>query len=119
MWSPDRNGFWWADMGPVEGRVLGPLKNRTEALQAERGWVAGTGRLRISSAMVPQLRQSNEQRGVCHRYLVHRLVPPNCTFERRADTRTESTVHQRLPQDSTKSAFILRAFSGPTALNIA
>jgi hypothetical protein len=32
--EPDRDGFWWADMGPVDGPVLGPFKNRTEALQA-------------------------------------------------------------------------------------
>ena len=38
--EPDRDGFWWADMGPVEGPVLGPFKNRTEALTAERGWLA-------------------------------------------------------------------------------
>ncbi len=37
--EPDRDGFWWADMGPVGGPVLGPFKNRTEALQAERGWL--------------------------------------------------------------------------------
>ena len=22
--EPDRDGFWWADMGPVDGPVLGP-----------------------------------------------------------------------------------------------
>ena len=33
--EPDRDGFWWADMGPVRGPVLGPFKKRTEALQAE------------------------------------------------------------------------------------
>jgi len=38
--EPDRDGFWWADMGPVGGPVLGPFKNRTEALQAEREWLA-------------------------------------------------------------------------------
>jgi len=38
--EPDRNGFWWADMGPVDGPVLGPFKNRTEALQAEREWLS-------------------------------------------------------------------------------
>jgi len=37
--EPDRDGFWWADMGPVDGPVLGPFRNRTEALQAERGWL--------------------------------------------------------------------------------
>ena len=40
--EPDRDGYWWADMGPVRGPVLGPFKNRTEALQAERGWLACT-----------------------------------------------------------------------------
>ena len=33
--EPNKDGFWWADMGPVRGPVLGPFKNRTEALQAE------------------------------------------------------------------------------------
>jgi hypothetical protein len=40
--EPDRDGFWWADMGPVDGPVLGPFKNRTEALGAERGWLMAT-----------------------------------------------------------------------------
>jgi len=38
--EPDRDGFWWADMGPVDGPVLGPFRNRREALGAERGWLA-------------------------------------------------------------------------------
>ena len=37
--EPDRDGFWWADMAPVAGPVLGPFRNRTEALGAERGWL--------------------------------------------------------------------------------
>jgi hypothetical protein len=37
--EPDRDGFWWADMGPVDGPVLGPYGNRSEALQAERVWL--------------------------------------------------------------------------------
>ena len=37
--EPDRDGFWWADMGPVRGPVLGPFKKRTEALGAEREWL--------------------------------------------------------------------------------
>jgi len=37
--EPDRDGFWWADMGPVNGPVLGPFKNRTEALATEREWL--------------------------------------------------------------------------------
>ena len=40
--EPDRDGFWWADMGPVDGPVLGPFRNRTEALQAERGWLVAS-----------------------------------------------------------------------------
>ena len=37
--EPDAEGNWWADMGPVDGPVLGPFRNRTEALEAERGWL--------------------------------------------------------------------------------
>ena len=37
--EPDAEGFWWADMGPVDGPVLGPFKKRTEALGAERRWL--------------------------------------------------------------------------------
>ncbi len=37
--EPDRDGFWWADMGPVDGPVLGPFRSRTEALGAEREWL--------------------------------------------------------------------------------
>ena len=33
-------GSWWtADMGPVDGPVLGPFKTRSEALAAERAWL--------------------------------------------------------------------------------
>lgn len=39
--EPDRDGFWWADMGPVEGPVLGPYGSRSEALAAEKGWIVG------------------------------------------------------------------------------
>jgi hypothetical protein len=35
--EPDAEGYWWADMGPSGGPVLGPFKNRTQALVAERG----------------------------------------------------------------------------------
>ena len=35
----DRDGFWWADMGPSGGPVLGPYGSRSEALEAERGWL--------------------------------------------------------------------------------
>jgi hypothetical protein len=32
--EPDSDGNWWADMGPVEGPVLGPFGSRSEALAA-------------------------------------------------------------------------------------
>ena len=37
--EPDSDGFWWADMWPVDGPVLGPFRNRKEALGAEREWL--------------------------------------------------------------------------------
>ena len=39
--EPDRDGLWWADMGPSGGPVLGPFRSRSEALAAERGWLVG------------------------------------------------------------------------------
>jgi len=33
--EPDGDGFWWADLGPVAGPVLGPFRNRTGALASE------------------------------------------------------------------------------------
>jgi hypothetical protein len=41
--EPDADGFWWADMGPSGGPVLGPFGSRSEALGAERGWLVGGG----------------------------------------------------------------------------
>ena len=38
--EPDRDGCIGADMGPSDGPVLGPFKSRSEALGAERGWLA-------------------------------------------------------------------------------
>jgi hypothetical protein len=40
--EPDAEGYWWADMGPSGGPVLGPFKSRTEALWAEKGWLVCT-----------------------------------------------------------------------------
>ena len=37
--EPDTEGYWWADMGPSGGPVLGPFRSRSEALGAERGWL--------------------------------------------------------------------------------
>ena len=34
--EPDRDGFWWADMGPVAGPVLGPFAERSAALSADK-----------------------------------------------------------------------------------
>ena len=38
--EPDAEGYWWADMGPSSGPVLGPFRSRTEALEVEREWLA-------------------------------------------------------------------------------
>ena len=35
----DAAGFSWADMGPVDGPVLGPFRSRMEAVAAERVWL--------------------------------------------------------------------------------
>jgi len=37
--EPDASGGWWADMAPVHGPRLGPFKVRSEALEAEHGWL--------------------------------------------------------------------------------
>jgi hypothetical protein len=37
--EPDAEGNWWADMGPVDGPVLGPYGTRSEALVAEMEWL--------------------------------------------------------------------------------
>jgi hypothetical protein len=37
--EPDAEGYWWADMAPVGGPVLGPYCSRSEALGAEREWL--------------------------------------------------------------------------------
>ena len=42
--EPDAEGYWWADMGPVGGPVLGPYGSRSEALRAERGWLLNARR---------------------------------------------------------------------------
>jgi hypothetical protein len=37
--EPDRDGRWWADLAPVGGPRLGPFVLRSDALQAEAGWI--------------------------------------------------------------------------------
>ena len=38
--EPDDRGRWWADLSPVGGPALGPFGRRSEALAAERQWLA-------------------------------------------------------------------------------
>ena len=37
--EPDEHGQWWANLGCVEGPLLGPFTVRSQALAAERGWL--------------------------------------------------------------------------------
>jgi hypothetical protein len=39
--EPDRDGYWWADMGPSGGPVLGPFAERSAAISTERAWITG------------------------------------------------------------------------------
>jgi hypothetical protein len=47
--EPDAEGCWWADMGPVDGPVLGPFGSRSEALGAERGWLISDKESRLAA----------------------------------------------------------------------
>jgi hypothetical protein len=40
--EPDTKGYWWADMGPTAGPLLGPYGSRGEALVAEKVWLTNT-----------------------------------------------------------------------------
>ncbi|WP_417385378.1 hypothetical protein [Gimesia sp.] len=37
--EPDLQGNWTADLSPVGGPLLGPYRNRSDALHAEREWL--------------------------------------------------------------------------------
>lgn len=37
--EPDSSGRWMADLSPVGGPILGPYEKRSEALEAEVGWL--------------------------------------------------------------------------------
>lgn len=37
--EPDDKGCWWANLSPVRGPLLGPYKQRSDALDAERRWL--------------------------------------------------------------------------------
>jgi hypothetical protein len=36
----DGRGVWYADLSPVDGPTLGPFARRSDALAAERAWLA-------------------------------------------------------------------------------
>jgi hypothetical protein len=59
--EPDAEDFRWVDMRPVDGPVLGPFKNRTEALEKEREWLLA---LSDSAILMPiaSVRPCNQQR---------------------------------------------------------
>ncbi len=58
--EPDAEGYWWADMGPVDGPVLGPYGSRSDALGAEREWL--DEQLRVSLAPHQQSGFSKKRR---------------------------------------------------------
>jgi hypothetical protein len=37
--EPDDQGQWWADLAPMSGPKLGPFRQRSAALDAERIWL--------------------------------------------------------------------------------
>ena len=37
--EPDEQGRWWADLGCVDGPLLGPFTVRSQALAAEKDWL--------------------------------------------------------------------------------
>ena len=37
--EPDNHGRWFADLSPVEGPLLGPFAQRSDALTAEAEWL--------------------------------------------------------------------------------
>ena len=38
--EPDEQGYWQVDLHPVDGPVLGPFAQRSEALACEAKWLA-------------------------------------------------------------------------------
>ena len=37
--EPDENSAWWVDLSPLNGPRLGPFSRRSQALDAEEGWL--------------------------------------------------------------------------------
>ena len=56
--EPDAEGYWRADMAPSGGPVLGPYGSRSEALDAERGWLIS------SHATLSQTKKGNSARAI-------------------------------------------------------
>ncbi len=38
--EPDTDGYWLADLSPVNGPLLGPFEKRSSALAAETAWLS-------------------------------------------------------------------------------
>lgn len=38
--EPDPHGFWYVDLAPCEGPILGPFNLRSDAIDAEVEWLA-------------------------------------------------------------------------------
>ena len=56
--EPDVTGRWWVDLSPVSGPRLGPFSRRSQALDAEKQWLA----LWLARARAGQTERSNEER---------------------------------------------------------
>ena len=41
--EPDAVGQWFADLGPIDGPILGPFPRRSDALTAESNWIEANG----------------------------------------------------------------------------
>jgi hypothetical protein len=81
--EPDADGYWWADMGPSGGPVLGPFRSRSEALGAERAWLEVTPFEKSSASPQTPVR----------------LVSTKNTFHSNGDVMplTQGTTHHVLP----------------------
>ena len=48
--EPDQQGRWWADLSPIQGPLIGPFSQRSEALAAEREWLEANWLLKAASS---------------------------------------------------------------------
>ena len=51
--EPDADGQWWADLAAVNGPCLGPYRQRSLALTAERAWLETNHLLHPPETEVP------------------------------------------------------------------